>query len=1006
MKKIVLLISGIILFSACWLIVNQNKNRPATPAGLFIEREVDNEASDDLERSLEEEKKLLIDPHTGTIPAGIREIEMEQAREIYRQTAGNARTQASSYVYQGPANLGGRTRSIAFDVSDATSNTIIAGSVSGGVFKTINGGSSWTRVNPANQNFTVTTIAQDPRAGNQNIWYYAGGEPTGNSASGTGAPYAGNGIYKSVDNGNTWSLLASSNTGSLFSFDNRADFILRIAVNPMNGDVYAACVGQIIRSQNGGATWAAVQTSTSFSNTNQFADVQITSTGRVYTAFSGTTSNGSNSVDGVWSSATGDAGDFTRIAGTGAATNPAGWNAYGAYGRVVLGLTPSNANLVYAMYYNNTTSSCTGTPAPEAEFYLWDQSAGSWTDLSATLPDETGCSNGNDPFAVQGGYDMVIAVKPNDANTIVIGGTNVYRSINGGASWTRIGGYAGTASYALYTNHHPDIHALVFKPSDATKLVTGDDGGIQTGDITATPVVWTPLNNNYQTYQYYHVAIKQEAGVNDFIGGAQDNGTTVSIGGSSSFSSILGADGVAVGLGAGAAPYKQYCGSQSGTFYRRNSAQGANFVEATLTPPGVASIFVTYFHLDPDNTENLYYAGQVSGVNKLLRITNASTATSASWQTFAFGFTGYIRTIATTRGTYTTSSRLYAGTDLGRVYRIVDPVNADITTTTPTDITPTGMAGLGTVISIAVNPQNQDEILVLYSNYGIVNAWHTTTAGDASPTWTNVEGNLTLPSYRSAMIVKNGASTEYFVGTSVGLYKTTLINGSSTVWAQESASQIGNSLVTSLSLRTADNTFAVGTHGSGMWKGLVTQFPLPVTFTSFTGQLIDNSSHLRWSTATEIKNKGFEVQRSYDGVRFESIGFVRAVPGGGNNYTFRDKDIAQNENYFRLKQLDIDGNEHFTSVVLIRNKSAASSSLTVLQNPFNSYLDLQLPGVRSSEVFVRLIDMNGKLIYQQRLAAAQQKLRLNFESVTLSSGAYLLQVIDGEKQYSTKVIKK
>lgn len=1006
MRSLIILLGSILLLTAFFFSFDHFKKAKTQEITELADREGPENPFDDLQKSLQDEENLLKDPHTGKIPEGIHELELMQAREIFRQQSLEAARQSNSakltsttYTYQGPNNLGGRTRAIAFDVSDPTSNTIIAGSVSGGVFKTTNGGTSWTRVSPSNQNYTITAIAQDTRAGHTNTWYYAGGEAIGNSAVEDGAFYLGDGVYKSTDGGNTWTKLPNSNTGSLYSFDQTSDLVTKLAVNPVNGDVYMACLGQIVRSQDGGSTWSGVQSASSFSSSDQVTDVAITSTGIIYTAFSGTANNGNApAVDGVWSSTTGNSGSFTHIAGTGSPITPSGWNTFGNYGRVVLAIAPSNENLVFAMYWNNLTSDCT-TPKIEAGFFEWNQSTGAWTNLSSTLPDEPGCSKGNDPFAVQSGYDMVIAVKPNDANTIIIGGTNVYRSTNGGASWTRIGGYASSSGYALYTNHHSDIHALAFKPSDPTKLVTGDDGGIQVGDITAGTVSWTPLNNNYQTYQYYHVAIKQESGVNDFIGGAQDNGTTTAIGGSSAMTMINSGDGSAVGFGSGTGTYKQYSSQQYGTIYRLQ--QGA--FEADITPSGVSSIFATYFLLDPDNTQYLYYAGQ----NKLLRITNASTATNSSWQTFAFAFNGNIRSMATTRGAYTTSNRLYIGTDQGKLYRITDPANASVSTTTPVDITPTSMTGGGTLIDIAVNPTNQDEVLAVYSNYGIVNAWYTNNAGNASPTWTNVEGNLSLPSYRAAMILKNGSTTEYYVGTSVGLYKTTLMNGASTVWTQEAASQIGNSLVTSLSLRTADNTFAIGTHGSGMWSASIGG-TLPVRFTEFTGSLVNNSSLLKWTTATENNNKGFEIERSYDGISFKKIGFIA---GSGNstvlhNYTFLDKDIAQDDNYYRLRQVDLDGNSTFSGIILINDKLANFSTLKVLQNPFRGYLDLQLPQRQSKQLVIHLYDMGGRVIYNQILSSDQTKLRLNFDGKNFNSGIYILQVSDGSKQYITKVIKQ
>ena len=140
--------------------------------------------------------------------------------------------------------------------------------------------------------------------------------------------------------------------------------------------------------------------------------------------------------------------------------------------------------------------------------FRFDEGTLSWTDLSAGLPNEPGCLSGNDPFAVQTGYDLVIAIKPDDPLTVYIGGTNIYRSGDAGATWTRIGGYVSAASYGLYLNSHPDIHAIVFSPISSVTMLCGNDGGIQrTIADLATPVVWDPINTGYRTYQYYYVEI-------------------------------------------------------------------------------------------------------------------------------------------------------------------------------------------------------------------------------------------------------------------------------------------------------------------------------------------------------------------------------------------------------------------------------------------------------------------------------------------------------------------
>lgn len=751
------------------------------------------------------EYDMLKDPATGEIPENIRQIELSQA--LRAPILDHSQRGAGFTVTgRGPNNLGGRTRAMAFDVRYSTNQTILAGGVSSGVFRTTNGGASWTKVSPNDEIHNVTAIAQDPRSGFEDTWYYATGETSGNSAS-LGSFYYGTGIYKSIDGGANWTFLGNSNTGSLETFDSRADFISKLAVDPTSGDVYAAALGTILRSQDGGSTWSQVLGNTSGSwSTTHMTDVVVTSAGRVFAAFSGVVPN---NYDGVWTSASGDLSSWTHLAGTGSGTTPGSWHSYNGYGRVVIAIAPSNEDLLYVLYDNDFSSSCSGTAGVEADLFLWDQSGSSWTDLTANLPDESGCLEGNDPFAIQGGYDMVVAVKPNDASTVFVGGTNIYRSTDGFTSTgntTRIGGFASAASYTLYTNHHPDIHVIAFAPTSNDTLYTGSDGGIHKADISVTTPSWTSLNNDYVTYQYYHVAIHPSTGSEVVTGGAQDNGTAYSASGTS-HSSILGGDGGAVGISSSGT---RFASVQNGTMAR----EGVNITPSSA----VSSIFVTYYLLDPDNTEILYYAGG----QELYRTTAASTVNTSGWTEITgveATLSGNIRSMAVTRGSgysATDASRLlYIGTEDGKVYRLDDPAYTSVGTN-PTDITP-GTAGSGIVSGIAVNPNDDNEILVTYSNYGINSIYHTTDANSGTPVWTNIEGNLSSASFRSASIMEEGGTTYYIAGTSVGLYCTQTLNGGSTVWSSIGSSSVGYAVVSSLALRADDNYLLAGTHGNGMF---------------------------------------------------------------------------------------------------------------------------------------------------------------------------------------------
>ncbi|HYK56200.1 MAG TPA: T9SS type A sorting domain-containing protein, partial [Flavisolibacter sp.] len=160
----------------------------------------------------------------------------------------------------------------------------------------------------------------------------------------------------------------------------------------------------------------------------------------------------------------------------------------------------------------------------------------------------------------------------------------------------------------------------------------------------------------------------------------------------------------------------------------------------------------------------------------------------------------------------------------GKIFRIDDPRNF-AATATPVDITPVNLQG--NVQNIAVNPNNDNEIMAVVSNYDVVSIWWTNNAKSASPTWRNAEGNLTLPSVRSCMIVvkkdaANNPVTEYYVGTSVGLYSvvnlgTILTANSSPTWEREGDNVLNYAVVQSLSYRPTDNVLLVGTHGNGMY---------------------------------------------------------------------------------------------------------------------------------------------------------------------------------------------
>ncbi|MEO6759324.1 MAG: flagellar basal body rod modification protein, partial [Saprospiraceae bacterium] len=134
------------------------------------------------------ERHRLADPATGEIPAGIGWQERQFAAHLPQALQDRS---GPDWLARGPWNVGGRTRALAIDVTDE--NRLLAGSVSGGVWLSVDGGQSWSRRTPLNAHPGCVSIAQDTRPGHTNIWYYLSGEVYGTSAGATGAFYLGDG---------------------------------------------------------------------------------------------------------------------------------------------------------------------------------------------------------------------------------------------------------------------------------------------------------------------------------------------------------------------------------------------------------------------------------------------------------------------------------------------------------------------------------------------------------------------------------------------------------------------------------------------------------------------------------------------------------------------------------------------------------------------------------------------------------------------------------------------
>jgi photosystem II stability/assembly factor-like uncharacterized protein len=279
-------------------------------------------------------------------------------------------------------------------------------------------------------------------------------------------------------------------------------------------------------------------------------------------------------------------------------------------------------------------------------------------------------------------------------------------------------------------------------------------------------------------------------------------------------------------------------------------------------------------------------------------------------------------------------------------------------------------------------------IAVDYVNAGV--AWATKWSGgggflkstDFGQTWTSVSGfgGVNMWGVHVQMddgnIVMNGC---YSCGST---WRS--INGGAT-WAQINAPS------TNYQIFIVDSTTQFAAQGSGFYKLNFDLF-IPVELTSFTAETTENKIILNWTTATELNNQGFELDRSFDNETFEKIGFV---PGFGTtteskSYTYKIDEFDSGIQYYRLKQIDFDGTYEYSEVIEI--EAITPEQFTLFQNypnPFNPSTSIKFSIAVDSIVKLKLFNMLGQEVAELLNSEISAGIHhIDFNASSLSSGTY------------------
>lgn len=176
---------------------------------------------------------------------------------------------------------------------------------------------------------------------------------------------------------------------------------------------------------------------------------------------------------------------------------------------------------------------------------------------------------------------------------------------------------------------------------------------------------------------------------------------------------------------------------------------------------------------------------------------------------------------------------------------------------------------------------------------------------------------------------------------------------------------------------------------------------LPVEMLSFSGYRSGNSNVLNWKTSTEINNRGFEVQRSADGINYIALGFVDSRAPGGNSsselsYSFTDNNVTRTKYYYRLRQVDVDSRSKYSNVVVLSSDKPSSLGISgIYPNPASSMVNIRVDAPASDKVTVLVRDISGRLVMQQEASVSTGSNTISLATASLPGGTYTVNLVCG-----------
>lgn len=742
------------------------------------------------------ENESRLDENGEMVNIGARSWEAVQQRNTSNQIAPH--TAFGNWSEMGPTlnSSGiGRVNRLAFDPVSA--NVVYAGTAAGGLWKTTNGGISWTALRAFLPSLGVSGIVVSHN--NPNEIYVLTGDGDANSSGGFSAQWGyakySMGVLKSTDGGNTWFRTGRFKTNALDFGLTDADryWGLNLVQDPLSANVLMVVTNKgIFKTIDGGISWLRINITTSMGQNGSGSscyDIAYKpgSSSIVYAA----------TADGFYRSTDGG-NNFSQVVIPNLipppSQPPSAPNT--TFTRMNIETSPHNPNVVYILAGPGFVLRDDNSDDRYMGFFRSTNSGASFSRVH-NEPDLLAYDDVINTFKHQSWYDLALAVSPTNSSMAITGGLVAWRTDDAGIDFSEITDYFEDADNSNYI--HPDIHDLKYNPLNGM-LWAATDGGVAFS--TDDGISWVQRFNLPIT-QFYHF---EPANDDDYIwGGSQDNGIMEQdAAGSPIFNEYSGGDGYDV---------LTDVENRDDIFYVTNKDIYTDGSISSITPNGIDEYF-PLLAMHPTN-ENILYAGYsrlfISQAN-IVRI----------WKPFMFD-----RDTIQGQWALTTcpsnGNRVYAAgikddksnpnlwriddatTDLPQVTRLSNNIPYPLLWNYSDKIT-----------DIAVSPINSNFVTITLGGYS--EGRKVLHSNDAGVTWQNWSYNL--PNVPVNTVITDGDGNMY-IGTDIGVYYS---NNSLAGW-QPFYNNLPPVPVSELAFHNVGNTQYIyaATYGRGIWRSKIFQ---------------------------------------------------------------------------------------------------------------------------------------------------------------------------------------